>query len=354
MFHKGRGVGEFYARYFIFERALKMNGIVSNMYRIALAVVFFIMPVFISCDDDDFDKYLTYESIPPALLIPPVGYPVPGNNGLITTGAISETSIQLFWVRASDAVTSQADLEYRLFRSDSYNIATVAEAEGNGTAVTGWTRDMTGATATALTPGRSYFFNVLVRDSEGNRAAYLTVSSTTVSNAIYMFSAGTHDGQLTTMYTASARADIDTVCIDAKADSYPALPCLNVRTFISITSSDEIARMPTNFGVPTGKKIIGPAGTQIANDWTDLLDGAIDEELQNAGISSDFWWSGSGADGRYLSTAACITCNTCTGWTDGTNAFQGMTGAHNRTNSDWINYGNTNCNTLRAVLCICW
>jgi hypothetical protein len=331
-----------------------MNLCIIHIRIAAIALSLLGVLAFNSCTKDDFDKYLTYESIPPALLVPQPGYPIPGNNGLITISSVSETSIRLLWAKASDETTPQSDLEYRLFMSESYNINTVAEAEANGTPVTGWMIDTTGAAASGLTPGRTYFFNVLVADRDGNTSAYTTVSSTTLSNAVYMFSAGPHQGNLTTMTSSmSPRNVIDDYCINAKS-SYPSLPCQNVMTFISIDSSDDIADMPTNYGVPSNKKIVGPTGIPIAVDWAGLLDGSIDVELQKAGISDTYWWSGSDVAGNYLTAASCVACNTCSGWTDGTNASQGMSGAHNRTDSTWINDGTRSCTNSLNILCICW
>jgi chitodextrinase len=311
--------------------------------------------LYISCFQDDFDNILKYEAIHSEMFIPQKHYPVPGGNGLITTGAVTATSIQLFWTEATDVETPQADLEYRLFYSDSYNIGSPSDAQANGTPATAWTREMATAVAAGLSPGTSYFFNVIARDADGNMSAYMIVSSTTQSDAMYMFSAGTYQGNLTSVTSSmSPRNRIDMYCSDAKNDSYPYLPCINVRTFISITSSDDIARMPANFGVPTNKRIIGPTGTQIADNWFDLLDGSIDTDLQSAGISSSYWWSGSNSGGTFMSSAVCASCNTCSGWTDGTNASLGIAARHNRTDSTWINDGTRNCNNQLNVLCLCW
>ncbi len=280
--------------------------------------------------------------------------PVPGNGGIITTGARSTTEIQLIWTRAEDAQTPQGELLYRVYRSSNNNISTPALAEDNGIPVTGWTQDIITAVSDGLAPGTGYYFNVVVRDGDTNVAAYITVSVTTLSDAVYMFATDTHTGDLTTMTTASARADIDDYCVNAKSVSYPTLPCLNVRAFISITTSDCIAAMPGNFGVPTGKRIVGPTGIEVAANWADLFDGTILETLANADIAHNKWWSGSDYTGRYLVTDACVACNTCTGWTVGTNASQGETGTTNELDSDWIDDGPDNCNNSRHVLCVCW
>jgi hypothetical protein len=324
-----------------------MNLCIIHIRIAAIALSLLGVLAFNSCTKDDFDKYLTYESIPPALLIPQPGFPVPGNNGLITISSVSENTVRLLWSRASDETTPQSDLEYGVFQSDSYNINTVAEAEENGILVTGWMIDATGATATGLSPGRTYFFNVLVADRDGNKSAYITVSATTLSSEVYMFSAGTHNGQLTTQFSEkSPRNAINGYCIDAK----PLLPCTNVVTFISIDEFDDIAQMPTNYGVPTTKPILGPTGTPIAASWVDLLNPKVNllETLKNADITNGAWWSGSDATGKYLPAAS----DNCNGWTSGTDT--GMTGKHNSVDSTWINDTTHPCNSACYILCICW
>lgn len=289
----------------------------------------------------------------------PLNVPVPGNLGLITTGASTTTNIQLFWTRATDVETPQAEIRYRVYRSASGNIGTyesavAAVSGGTATLLVDWSPNMATHTVTGLTPGRTYYFNVFAMDGDGNVSDYNMVSASTQSDSLFLFSAGMFRGNLTTPTSASPRADIDGFCTDAKAALFPSLPCLNVRTFISISDADDIADMPANFGVPTNRRIISPGETLIASNWSDLLDGSIDETLHNAGIGNNFWWSGSDTHGNYYSSDECSDCSSCGNWTDGTNKSDGRCGATNKTDSDWINNGGSNCNNSLQVLCLCW
>lgn len=313
-----------------------------------------------SCFNDDFDRAIQMEAVPLIAFVPGEGSPVPGNSGIITTGAIATTQIQLIWSRAMDRETPQEDLEYRVYRSDYNNIQTPEEADENGYPLTGWEQDEVVAVAAELDPGTTYYFNVVVRDGDGLMAAYITVSATTLSDAVYLFSAGTFTGDLVnqvpgpaeatmaTRVVIPARENIDDLCAYAKNHDHPALPCLNVRAFISVSSDDEIADMPDLYGIPTGRHIIGPGGDRIAADWGDLLDGSIAMTLAEAGIAGGQWWSGSDDAGRYLDG------NSCEGWTVGTNASSGMSGAHNHPDSRWLDFNDRSCNNPLFLLCACW
>ncbi len=168
-----------------------------------------------------------------------------------------------------------------------------------------------------------------------------------------MYAISARPGNLTTPYTSSARADIDTHCKEITVPN-----CANVRAFISINQADTIKGMPAKYGVPSTWPIQSMSGKLIAWNWADLLDGSINMKLEDAGISSTllsntlvvstFWWSGSTVSGDLEVNG------TCSGWTAGNNSSSGMQGAHNRIDSDWISYGTANCNTSKQVVCVAW
>jgi hypothetical protein len=136
------------------------------------------------------------------------------------------------------------------------------------------------------------------------------------------------------------------MCMQARLSNYPSMPCLNVRAFISITASDDIAGMPGNFGVPTGRKIVGPTGITVAEYWADLLDGSIAVTLSDAGVASNPWWSGSLSDGTLNASDNCST------WMS--TSAKGASGKFNKTNADWIAGNSPNCSDSQIVLCVCW
>jgi hypothetical protein len=105
--------------------------------------------------------------------------PVPGGSGVITASAITSSSVTLSWTQATDNVTAQSSLQYKVVRSLSNNITTVATATANGTTVTDWTTNISTTTASGLSASTTYYFNVLVKDASGNTACYTSTSATT-------------------------------------------------------------------------------------------------------------------------------------------------------------------------------
>ncbi len=91
----------------------------------------------------------------------------------IRSTSVSSNSVTLAWTGANDAVTSSSNLQYLLYYSMSPNINTVALAEANGTPVGAYTTNTLTNTVSGLTAETMYFFNVIVKDSAGNKTSYL-------------------------------------------------------------------------------------------------------------------------------------------------------------------------------------
>jgi hypothetical protein len=106
--------------------------------------------------------------------------PVPGGGGVLTFGGVTSSSIRVSWQKATDSMSAQTALTYKVVRSLSNNVQTVGDAEANGTVVQDWTADIATANATGLSAETTYYFNVLVRDEAGQKAVYaMRVQSTT-------------------------------------------------------------------------------------------------------------------------------------------------------------------------------
>ena len=109
--------------------------------------------------------------------------PVPGDNGTITTAAVTTTSLTLNWTKATDDVTAQANLSYRVYYATSNNIDTVSNIKANGTPLNDYTQDINSFDVSGLSPSTLYYFNIIVKDEGGNEAAYTMQSVTTSADA---------------------------------------------------------------------------------------------------------------------------------------------------------------------------
>lgn len=122
------------------------------------------------------------------------------------------------------------------------------------------------------------------------------------------------------------------------------------RAFISVNVNDEIQDMPTTYSVPTTIPIKGTNDVTIADNWADLLDGSIDNQLRNADIgrsTGTSWWSGSLSNGA-------VSSNTCNGWTSNSiyGPPDGEVGANFDTGSTWLEQGSVSCANGFHLVCI--
>jgi hypothetical protein len=105
--------------------------------------------------------------------------PMPGNGGTITTSNLGSSGVTLNWTKATDDTSSQSQLLYEVRRSAANNIDTVLRAEAYGSIVQPYSPNISSALMTGLTPDTTYYFNVIVKDAAGNRAAYVSRTVTT-------------------------------------------------------------------------------------------------------------------------------------------------------------------------------
>jgi len=154
---------------------------------------------------------------------------------------------------------------------------------------------------------------------------------------IVMYSAGHTDGAIGT----GGRAGADAMCINANATGLP-----NAHAFISVNVNDEIRDMPGNYTVPTALPVVGPTGTAIANNWTELLNPAIalTNSLRAASVTGEYeWWIGSNSSGA-------VQAETCLGFTNNTGANQGGGGDANTTAASWLDNGAKSCDQGAGAL----
>lgn len=176
----------------------------------------------------------------------------------------------------------------------------------------------------------------------GDTASWSSTVSTPTDRLV-IFDGGGTSGSI------GGRLGADVLCSNA-AQSIPVIPGSAIRGLISVSASDEIRDLPMTYGVPTDRPITSQAGVAIADNWSDLLDGTIDQSLVAAGAlaSGTFWYSGSLDNGSVATT-------TCSGWTDGSTLLGGRYGSSSATDGRWINNSDATCGSpMYHVLCLAW
>lgn len=111
--------------------------------------------------------------------------PTPGT--ALSFASVTSTSLTVNWGKATDNVSSQAELQYKLVRAGSASaIDTIAEIDAISSGaglVFDFTADVATQNVTGLSSSTSYAFALLARDAAGNKALYApaTVSTLDVS-----------------------------------------------------------------------------------------------------------------------------------------------------------------------------
>lgn len=102
--------------------------------------------------------------------------PVPGNSGILTLTPNGYSAVTIQYGLALDNFSHFTQNQYKIVISPLNNISTVADAEANGIVVRDWATFTNGGYYDVIVPvpGQFYFFNVIVRDTEGNKAVYVS------------------------------------------------------------------------------------------------------------------------------------------------------------------------------------
>ncbi|MDH7552799.1 MAG: hypothetical protein QHH74_03995 [Spirochaetota bacterium] len=324
---------------------------IASVILMAIAIIYFS-----SCSNDNFNSIINQENAY-TNTSPDSTAPKPGNNGLLIVTNITENSAKIQWTLATDNSPPEL-LQYQVIVSRTLTLFSLEEILQSGLLDEDkWSNELvTEQIITNLLFGKQYFVNVCVRDPDNNISIYTPAPFTTIGR-IYLFSAGTYTGAMASS-SSTARQDINNL-IHQSLINNPTLPQDHYVAFISIDSVDAIINFPEHYGIPANWPIYSDTGLLIAYNWNDLLDGTIIGELQNLGVCDSFWWSGSLQDG------SCDTDYTCNTWTSPITSsssstlavipvLTGRSGAHNRTNYEWIYSNDRNCNDKLHLLGLCW
>jgi len=112
--------------------------------------------------------------------------------GIITPSSVTTSQVILSWDKATDTISSQANLQYLAYYSINPSLDSLLEIETNGIAVDTYAADIATKTVTGLSSGVTYYFNVIVKDEIGNKAAYTKLTQAT--KAIVTYNGNGHTG----------------------------------------------------------------------------------------------------------------------------------------------------------------
>ena len=166
--------------------------------------------------------------------------PVPGNSGTLTATNVASGGLTLNWTKATDNESAQSALKYYVYQSASNNIDTAENCAANGTLLnTGGAADTASYNVTGLSAD-TYYFNVVVEDGVGNKAAYTMVSFEPVITTTALA-----NGTAGTFYSQSLAATGGTP-ITWSLDTGSSLP-----SGLSLISNGTITGTPTQVGTFT-------------------------------------------------------------------------------------------------------
>jgi hypothetical protein len=153
----------------------------------------------------------------------------------------------------------------------------------------------------------------------------------------------------TTLYNGNlgGRSGADEKCVLAKKNWLLTMGKTNVRAFMSISSTDEIRDMVSNYTVPSTAPIISPLGTTISDNISDFLDGDISKMISKHFIKDSI------AQYAYTGSTSSGSLNTyhCANWTaaSGNNGMKG----NFYSPSLYLDAGSApSCNESHPITCI--
>lgn len=178
----------------------------------------------------------------------------------------------------------------------------------------------------------------------------ITDSAGKVATKMVMYTSDYDIDGLIGFNATDVRTRADDIC--RYSTKLPA-SCGTPHAFISISASDDLASMPTNFGFSDALQIESSSDVIIATMWSMLVGptATLTNNLVNAGVMpAGNWWSGSDLEGATHS-------DSCSGWTSDTEV--GIVGDASTTTNTWISMASQSCgktlgdDQMYMLLCIC-
>jgi len=97
------------------------------------------------------------------------------SNPVLTASGVSGSGFTVSWTPG----TGNAGAQYLVYYSTTDNIATVTDAETNGTPAGGYASGITSKDITGLNPSATYYYTVVAKDTSGTQSIYTKNSQTT-------------------------------------------------------------------------------------------------------------------------------------------------------------------------------
>ncbi len=130
--------------------------------------------------------------------------------------------------------------------------------------------------------------------------------------------------------------------------------CQNVRAVISISGSDQVSNMKSNYSIPDNFTLRGPKGFNFADSWDNFTDSDLpfSPNIQigtGSDGSSRYYWYATNTSGESSGT-------NCSNWTSSSSGDTGMQGRDiSGSISNRGNYGSAiSCDNKKPLICICW
>ena len=188
----------------------------------------------------------TVDTVFTIMTLPDLLAPIPGNgNPTCTVSNVAETSLTLNWIKATDDTSGPISLQYQAYYHTS-DISSVNDMETIGTPVGSYTVDINTKPVNGLTSGITYYFNVIVKDEAGNKAAYSSVMQSMPIDT------PPTPGNSGTITTSSIGSNTVTLNWTAATDDNDAPSALQYLAYYSTSSSmNSVSDIKAN-GIPVG------------------------------------------------------------------------------------------------------
>lgn len=184
--------------------------------------------------------------------------------------------------------------------------------------------------------------------NDNNALTALLLLNSYKPDKIYIFDGGSHDGNL------GSRKAANNICKTAAAGFTALAGKKYVKAFISFSATDQIKDLVSaKYGTLPVYGLVA-AGTEIMleNTWDGLWGSNILNTMHDATGINNIWWSGSDTDGTYIDDATA-----CNGWTSSSSAPAAVGGAgiyNNNTDTTWLYFGNSGCDSSLNLMCIAY